>query len=87
MLISSMSSGLFCIQHARLDEFPTNSVVIRLDGGEREDQNVRLAVHVLPDGKSLVNGRQIDEITEIAQVVVPLGPLVREIGDLSNANL
>ena len=51
-------------------DVPTNAVVIRLDGGERKAQSVRLAVRVLPDGKNLVIGRQIDEITEIANVVV-----------------
>ena len=51
-------------------DVPTNAVVARLDRGEREMQNVRLAAHTLPGGRSLAIGRQIDEITEIAQVVV-----------------
>ena len=35
----------------------------------REMQKVRLADAPLPTGESLVIGRQIDEITEIAQIV------------------
>jgi signal transduction histidine kinase len=49
---------------------PMNAVVVRLDRGGREMQNVRLAERSLPSGESLVIGRQIDEITEIAQIVV-----------------
>jgi len=49
---------------------PTNSVVVRVDGGVRETQSVRAAVRSLPNGESLVIGRKIDEITEIAQIVV-----------------
>ena len=51
-------------------DVPTNALVVRLDRGKRAMQNVRIAVHSLPGGRSLVIGRRIDEITEIAQVVV-----------------
>jgi signal transduction histidine kinase len=51
-------------------DVPTNAVVTRLDSGERKAQNVRVAERALPSGMSLVIGRQIDEITEIAQIVV-----------------
>ena len=46
---------------------PTNAVVVRLDSGVREVQNVRVAARSLPNGESLVIGRKIDEITEIAK--------------------
>ena len=49
---------------------PTNAVVVRLDSGVREVQNVRAAARSLPNGESLVIGRKIDEITEIAEIVV-----------------
>ena len=49
---------------------PTNAAVVRIDGGGREVQKVRLAERSLSTGESLVIGRQIDEITEIAQIVV-----------------
>ena len=49
---------------------PNNVVVVRLDNGVREVQKVRLATRSLPTGESLVVGRNIDEITEIAQIVV-----------------
>jgi signal transduction histidine kinase len=49
---------------------PTNSKIIRLDGGERRAQAVRVAVYSFPGGRTLVIGRQIDEITEIADIVV-----------------
>jgi signal transduction histidine kinase len=51
-------------------DVPTNAVVIRVDGDERQAQNVRIAVRLLPNGRSLVIGRQIDEITEITHVVL-----------------
>jgi signal transduction histidine kinase len=50
-------------------DVPTDAVVDRLDGSEREMQNVRLAAHTLPGGEVLVIGRNIDEIAEIAEIV------------------
>ena len=49
---------------------PTNAAVVRIDSGGREVQKVRLAERSLSTGESLVIGRQLDEITEIAQIVV-----------------
>ena len=49
---------------------PNNAVVVRIDNGVREVQKVRLATRLLPSGENLVIGRNIDEITEIAQIVV-----------------
>ena len=49
---------------------PNNAVVVRTDNGVREVQKVRLATRLLPSGENLVIGRNIDEITEIAQIVV-----------------
>ena len=48
---------------------PANVVVIRLDNGGREMQEVRLAAHPLPNGEVVVIGRNIDELTEIADIV------------------
>ena len=50
-------------------DVPTGVVVARIDGGERERQKVRLAMHPLPTGEILVIGRNIDEIAEIAEIV------------------
>src|SRR5467141_2954011 len=50
-------------------DVPTGVVVARIDGGERERQKVRLAMHPLPTGEILVIGRNIDEISEIAEIV------------------
>src|SRR5580704_12582115 len=50
-------------------DVPTDAVVGRLDGGEREMQKVRLAAHRLPSGEILIIGRNIDEIAEIAEIV------------------
>jgi signal transduction histidine kinase len=61
--IEALPSGL-------TPNIPTNAVVVRLDRGGRKVQNVRLAERSLSSGESLVIGRQIDEITEIAQIVV-----------------
>jgi signal transduction histidine kinase len=49
---------------------PTKATVNRLDDGGPNAQNVRLVARTLPDGRTLVIGRQIDEITEIAEIVV-----------------
>jgi signal transduction histidine kinase len=50
-------------------DMPSDAVVVRLDGGDREMRKVRLAAHPLPDGEVLVIGRNIDEIEEIAEIV------------------
>jgi signal transduction histidine kinase len=51
-------------------DVPTNTVVVRLDNGVREVQNVRAVARSLPSGRSLVVGRNIKEIGEWAQIVV-----------------
>jgi signal transduction histidine kinase len=51
-------------------DVPTNTVVVRLDGGERKLQNVRAAARHLANGRTLVIGRQIDEIAEISEIVL-----------------
>lgn len=48
---------------------PTNAVVVRLDDGSRETENVRLVTDPLPGGEVLVIGRNVDEIAEIADIV------------------
>jgi signal transduction histidine kinase len=50
-------------------DIPTGVVVARIDGSEREMQKVRLAMRPLPSGEILVIGRNIDEISEIAEIV------------------
>jgi signal transduction histidine kinase len=50
-------------------DIPTGAAVVRLDGGEREMQTVRLAAHPLPSGEILVIGRNVDEIAQIAEIV------------------
>jgi len=50
-------------------DIPVDAVVVRVDSGGREMQNVRLAAHPLPSGEVLVIGRNIDEIAEIAEIV------------------
>src|SRR6267142_7115975 len=50
-------------------DVPTGVVVARIDGGEREMQKVRVAMHPLSSGEILVIGRNIDEISEIAEIV------------------
>jgi signal transduction histidine kinase len=47
-----------------------NAEVLRFDGGIRTEQKVRLATRPLPSGETLVIGRAIDEITEIAKIVM-----------------
>jgi signal transduction histidine kinase len=67
---SRIAGNIESIPPGLAPDVPTNAVVVRLDSGVREVQNVRAAVRALPSGESLLIGRQIDEITEIAQVVV-----------------
>ncbi len=50
-------------------DLPADAVVVRVDSGGREMQNVRLAAHPLPSGEVLAIGRNIDEIAEIAEIV------------------
>ena len=50
-------------------DVPTDVVVVRIGDSGREMQKVRLAVHPLPSGEVLAIGRNIDEITEIAEIV------------------
>src|SRR5258708_78929 len=50
-------------------DIPTVAVVLRLEGGNRETQKVKLAAHPLPGGETLVIGLNIDEIAEIAEIV------------------
>jgi len=51
-------------------DVPTNAMVVRLDDRGRELQQVRIAAHLLPSGDVLVIGRNIDEIVELAEIVV-----------------
>lgn len=48
---------------------PVHAQVVRLDGPARERQTVRLLVHPLEDGGTVVLGRDIAEIEEIAEIV------------------
>jgi signal transduction histidine kinase len=50
-------------------DVPTDAVVVRLDGQDRETQKVRLVVHLLPSGEVLAIGRYNGEIEEIAEIV------------------
>jgi signal transduction histidine kinase len=48
---------------------PASAQVARIDNRGRETQNVRLIAHRLPSGEELVVGRNIDELSEIAEIV------------------
>src|SRR5580704_11944182 len=61
--IESLPTGL-------VPDVPTDAVVVRLDGGGHEFQKVRIAVHPLPGGGTMVIGRNIDEIVQIAEIVL-----------------
>jgi signal transduction histidine kinase len=61
--IESLPTGL-------VPDVPTDAVVVRLDGGGREFQKVRIAAHPLPSGETMVIGRNIDEIVQIAEIVL-----------------
>src|SRR5258708_17542428 len=52
-------------------DVPTGVVVARIDGGERERQKVRLAMHQLATSQILQNARNITEITEIPAILSP----------------
>jgi signal transduction histidine kinase len=60
--VESLPSGL-------APDLPINAAVVRIGDGGREIQQVRLAAHPLPNGEVLVIGRNIDEITELAEIV------------------
>jgi signal transduction histidine kinase len=48
---------------------PTNATVVRVDARGRDTENVRLATELLPSGETLVIGRNVDDIAEIATIV------------------
>jgi signal transduction histidine kinase len=50
-------------------DVPTDLVVTRISDSGREMQKVRLATYSLPTGEIIAIGRNIDEITEIAEIV------------------
>jgi signal transduction histidine kinase len=50
-------------------DVPANVVVARVDGRDREMQNVRLAAHPLPSGDVLVIGRNNEELDQIGGIV------------------
>jgi signal transduction histidine kinase len=50
-------------------DVPAVAVIVRLEGGERQNQKVKLAAHPLPSGEVIVIGRNIDEIAEVAEIV------------------
>jgi signal transduction histidine kinase len=51
-------------------DLPTTVLVTRIDQRGREAQKVRVAARSLPSGEVLLIGRNIDEITEIAEIVI-----------------
>jgi signal transduction histidine kinase len=65
-----IAGNIESVPSALTPNVPTSASVVRLDGGGRDVQKVRLAERSLSTGESLVIGRQIDEITEIARIVV-----------------
>jgi signal transduction histidine kinase len=46
-----------------------NAMVVRVDARGRDIENVRLAMELLPSGETLVIGRNVDDIAEIATIV------------------
>lgn len=48
---------------------PINVVVVRVDNGSPETEEVRLATDKLPSGQVLAIGRNVDDIAEIAAIV------------------
>jgi signal transduction histidine kinase len=51
-------------------DVPANAVVVRVDDHGHHLQKVRIAAHSLPDGEMLVIGQNVDEIYEIAKIVL-----------------
>jgi methyl-accepting chemotaxis protein len=64
-----IAGNLESLPPALAPDRPTDVVVVRIDASGREPQKVRLAAVHLPSGEVLAIGRNIDEITEIAQIV------------------
>ena len=50
-------------------DVPANATVVRVDARGRDVENVRLATELLPSGETLVIGRNVDDIAEIATIV------------------
>jgi signal transduction histidine kinase len=60
--LDSLPSGL-------ASDTPANAMVVRVDARGRDMENVRLATTLLPSGETLVIGRNVDDIGEIATIV------------------
>lgn len=60
--LESLPSGL-------ASDTPANAMVVRVDARGRDRENVRLAKESLPSGETLVIGRNVDDIAEIATIV------------------
>jgi signal transduction histidine kinase len=50
-------------------DIPTETDIVRIDGQNRESQKARLVAQMLPSGETLVIGRNMDEIEEVAEIV------------------
>lgn len=50
-------------------DIPANAMVVRIDDRGRETENVRLVTGTLADGEVLAIGRNVDDISEIADIV------------------
>jgi signal transduction histidine kinase len=48
---------------------PVNAEVVRIDARGRDIENVRLVTETLPSGETLVIGRNVDDIAQIATIV------------------
>jgi signal transduction histidine kinase len=64
-----IAGNMASLPGALAPDVPTDAVVVRLDGEERETQKVRLIAHPLPGGDVLAIGRNNSEIAEIAEIV------------------
>jgi signal transduction histidine kinase len=51
-------------------DVPTETEIVRVDGQNRERQQARLVSETLPGGETLVVGRNVEEIEEIAEIVL-----------------
>jgi signal transduction histidine kinase len=45
-----------------------DAIVVRVDGGTRQSEKVRVVAHALPSGDVIVIGRNIDDLAEIAKI-------------------
>jgi methyl-accepting chemotaxis protein len=64
-----ITGNLESVPAGLVPDVPANATIVRLDNGSREREKARLVSRPLQSGEVLVIGRNVDEISQIADIV------------------